>query len=114
LKKVEKKFGNCEFATYICIIKQNSLKQNFASMKKVFIKDELTQQYYGVQCESNPKGYLTSDADEGSPGPYDFSFWTADIEEAYNFGSELSATNEMKGCDLTEDGTRKPVIVEVN
>lgn len=83
-------------------------------MKKVFIKDELTQQYYGVKCESNPKGYLTSDADEGSPGPYDFSFWTDDIEEAYDFGSELSAINEMKGCDLTEDGTRKPVIVEVN
>ena len=78
---------------------------------KVLIQDELTGQYYGVQCEENPKGYLTSDADEGSPGPHDFPFWTDDIEEAYNFGSELSAINEMKYNDLTEDGTRKPIIV---
>lgn len=89
-------------------------KQTSYIMKKVFIKDELTQQYYGVQCEENPKGYLTSDADEGSPGPHDFPFWTDDIEEAYNFGTERSAINEMKYNDLTVDGTRKPVIVEVN
>ena len=78
---------------------------------KVLIQDELTGQYYGVQCAANPKGYLTSDADEGSPGPHDFPFWTDDIEEAYNFGTERSAENEMATQDVTVDGTRKPIIV---
>jgi len=78
---------------------------------KVLIQDELTGQYYGVQCEANPKGYLTSASDEGSPGEHDFPFWTDDIEEAYNFGTDRSAENEMATQDVTVDGTRKPIIV---
>lgn len=79
---------------------------------KTLIQDKNTNEYYAVACSSNPKGYLNSAKDEGSPSDNDFPFWTSDIDEAYDFGSEMSANNEMNGNDLTVDGTREPVIVK--
>lgn len=79
---------------------------------KIFIQDSLTSEYYCVECSNNPKGYITSSNDEGNPGDNDFPYWSDDINEAYNFGSELFANNEMNMNDLTCDGTRNPVIVK--
>ena len=81
---------------------------------KTLIQDTNTNEYYAVACEANPKGYLNNSQDEGSPDANDFPFWTSDIDEAYDFGSELLAKNEMNMNDTTEDGTRNPVIVTIN
>lgn len=77
---------------------------------KTLIIDTLTNEFYAVACSSNPKGYLSSANDEGNPGENDFPYWTTDENEAFDFGSELSAKNEMDMNDLTNDGTRKPMI----
>lgn len=77
---------------------------------KIVIKDILTNEYYCVACSANPKGYITSANDEGNPGDNDFPYWSDNINEAYDFDFELSANNEMQMNDLTNDGTRKPVI----
>lgn len=72
---------------------------------KTLIQDSISKKYYCVeQTMPDSKGGFTA-------GPNDFPFWSSDIDEAYDFGSELSAKNEMKFNDLACEGTRKPVIV---
>ena len=78
---------------------------------KTLIQDTNTNEYYAVACEANPKGYLSNAQDEGSPEANDFPYWTSDIDEAYDFGSELIAKHEMNMNDTTEDGTRNPIII---
>ena len=77
---------------------------------KTLIIDTLTNEFYAVACSSNPKGYLSNANDEGNPDENDFPYWTENENEAFDFGSELSAKNEMNMNDLTNDGTRKPSI----
>ena len=77
---------------------------------KIVIKDSLANEYYCVECSANPKGYITSANDEGNPGYNDFPYWSDNINEAYDFDSELLANHEMQMNDLTNDGTRTPVI----
>jgi len=71
---------------------------------KIVIKDSLTNEYYCVPMTAND--YY------GNPttGDNDFPYWSDNINEAYDFDSELSANNEMQMNDLTNDGTRTPVI----
>uniref|UniRef100_UPI004048246E hypothetical protein n=1 Tax=Roseivirga sp. TaxID=1964215 RepID=UPI004048246E len=80
---------------------------------KTVIQDSKTKMFYAVECSENPKGYLTSANDEGNPGDNDFPYWTEDMEEAYDFGSEALAQNEMSCNDTTDSGERNPVIVTV-
>lgn len=81
---------------------------------KTLIQDKNTNEYYAVSCEANPRGYLSSSSDEGSPGANDIPYWTSDINEAYDFGGELMAKHEMNMNDTTEDGTRSPIIITAN
>lgn len=78
---------------------------------KTLIIDTLTNEFYAVACSSNPKGYLSNANDEGNPNENDFSYYTDDENEAFDFESELSANNEMAFNDLTCDNTRNPKII---
>lgn len=78
---------------------------------KTLIQDKSTNEFYAVACASNPKGYLTNANDKGNPDEDDFPYWTSDENEAFDFGSELSAKNEINMCDLTCDGLRTSVII---
>lgn len=77
---------------------------------KTLIIDTVTNEYYAVSCSNNTKGYLSNYSDEGNPDENDFAYWTSNINEAFDFQSELSAKNEMSMNDLTMDNTRKPII----
>lgn len=69
---------------------------------KFFIKDIITDKYYGVECAANPKGYLINAKDEGSPSENDFSFWTDDKNKAFDFGSKNLAENELRFNDFSD------------
>lgn len=74
---------------------------------KVVIKDTITGKYYCVpMTDVNTNGEL-------APGNNDFPFWS-NVQEAYNFLTKLQAENELKMNDLTEDGTRNPVVELIN
>jgi hypothetical protein len=92
--------------------KRFSFKTN--KVMKTLIQDSKTEMYYAVGCSENTKGYLSSSNDEGTPGDNDFPFWTEDVEEAYDFGSDTLANHEMSCNDLTNDGIRVPVIIKHN
>lgn len=78
---------------------------------KTLIIDTLTNEFYAVSCSSNPKGYLSNANDECSPEENDFSYWTDDENEAFDFSSELLANHEMSLNDLTFDNTRNPKVI---
>lgn len=74
---------------------------------KTLIQDKNTNEFYAVEmteidCNSNKYA-----------GDSDFPYWTTDVNEAYDFGSELIAYHEMSFNDLTNDGTRIPEIVTI-
>lgn len=72
--------------------------------KKILIKDTLTNTYYCVpMTDTDSNGNLTV-------GSNDFPFWSADVQEANNFSSELMAQHELNMNDLTESGTRNPIV----
>ena len=74
---------------------------------KTLIQDKLTGEFYCVeQTELMADGSLTA-------GTNDFPFWSLDVNEAYDFGSALLAKNDFKFNDLTCDGTREPVVIEI-
>ena len=77
---------------------------------KIFIQDTKTKEYYGVECTENPKGYLTSVSDIGSPNNDDMPYWTDDIDMAYDFETEALAKHELRCNDLTCDGKRDIII----
>lgn len=88
---------------YICFT--NKGKQFKTYQMRTIIKDELTNEFYCVEMneiDANGNKYA---------GENDFPFWSDNIDEACDFGSELLAKNEMQMNDLTCEGTRKPVIV---
>ena len=74
---------------------------------KIVIKDNLTNEFYCVPMTE--KDYL------GNPitSDNDFPYWSDDVNDAYEFISELLATHEMNMNDLTEDGTRSPVVINL-
>lgn len=73
---------------------------------KCTIIDKLTNQFYCVeQTEIGRDGELTA-------GPNDFPYWSENIKKAFVFDSIIFAKNEMQFNDLTQDETRKPVIVD--
>lgn len=57
-------------------------------MSKVIVKDTLNNEYYAV--EMTEIDYITG---QPTVGNNDFPYWTKNIDEAYNFGSVLVATN---------------------
>lgn len=76
------------------------------STYKIVIKDELTNQYYCVPMTA--KDY----SGEPTTGDNDFPYWSENINEAVEFSSYRLAQHEMNLNDLTESGTRKPIIVQ--
>lgn len=75
--------------------------------QKIVIKDTLTNEFYCVPMTE--KDYY------GNPttGDNDFPYWSEDRGEAHAFLSELLANHEMKMNDLTEDGSRNPVVTAI-
>ena len=66
---------------------------------RVLIQDSISNEYYAVP------NYNVESEENGFP------YWTNDIEDAADFKSELFAKHEMNMLDLTDCGTRNPIII---
>lgn len=72
---------------------------------KIVIKDSLINEFYCV-----PMTYK-NEFGEPTTGDFDFPYWSADVENAWIFISERLANYEIEMNDLTEDGTRNPIVI---